>query len=123
MLVLQGQIGQKIIISHMGESMTLEPVAIRGDRRVRIGLTAPKSFTLDRESTHQRKMAAQGMPDCHGRNVQRMLANAIIAADISRQIEADAGNKEAEACYSRIADDLRRLWQDAEHVPQKASAQ
>lgn len=56
MLVLTRRLGETIVIEG-GVSITV--VAVQGDR-VRIGVTAPRDMTIDREEVHKRRSA--GVP-------------------------------------------------------------
>jgi carbon storage regulator len=51
MLVLTRRLGETIVIDG-GISITV--VAVKGDR-VRIGVTAPKDMTVDRQEVHERR--------------------------------------------------------------------
>lgn len=51
MLVLSRKVGEEIVV---GSNIRITVVAIQGER-VRIGITAPKDVTLDRQEIHDRK--------------------------------------------------------------------
>jgi carbon storage regulator len=52
MLVLSRKVGEDIVI---GNDIHLTVVSIQGDK-VRIGISAPKEVTVDRQEVHDRRM-------------------------------------------------------------------
>jgi carbon storage regulator len=53
MLVLTRRLGETIVIDG---DISITVVAVKGDR-VRIGVTAPKDMTVDRQEVHERRSA------------------------------------------------------------------
>lgn len=53
MLVLTRRLGETIVID--GE-ISITVVAVQGDR-IRIGVTAPRNMTVDRQEVHERRTA------------------------------------------------------------------
>ena len=51
MLVLSRKVGEEIVV---GSNIRIAVVAIQGEK-VRIGITAPKDVTVDRQEVHDRK--------------------------------------------------------------------
>jgi carbon storage regulator len=51
MLVLSRKVGEDIVI---GENIHIKVVAIRGEK-VRIGISAPKEVTVDRQEVHDKR--------------------------------------------------------------------
>jgi carbon storage regulator len=51
MLVLTRKVGEEIVI---GEQIIVKVIAVHGDR-VRIGIEAPKTVTVDRMEVHERR--------------------------------------------------------------------
>lgn len=58
MLVLSRRVGEEIIIN---ENIRLTVVAVKGDR-VRLGIVAPRSVTVDRAEIHERRMEFAAVP-------------------------------------------------------------
>jgi carbon storage regulator len=56
MLVLTRKVGEEIVI---GDNIRLAVVAIGGNK-VRIGISAPKEFVVDRQEVHERRQNFQG---------------------------------------------------------------
>jgi carbon storage regulator len=59
-LVLSRRLGEELVI---GESIRVSIVAASGDR-VRIGVTAPTSVTVDREEVHEKRTQQKLAPPC-----------------------------------------------------------
>jgi carbon storage regulator len=60
MLVLTRRIGEEIVI---GGNISVSIVAIQGNK-VRLGIAAPDSVTIDRQEVHERRILfAGGQPD------------------------------------------------------------
>jgi len=59
MLVLTRCLGETIVIDG---DIRITVVAVKGDR-VRIGVTAPKDVTVDRQEVHERRSEFLGNPD------------------------------------------------------------
>jgi carbon storage regulator len=52
MLVLTRRLGEEVVI---GGNIRVVVVAVRGDR-IRLGISAPSSITVDREEVHERRI-------------------------------------------------------------------
>jgi carbon storage regulator len=60
MLVLTRRLGEEIVIAG---NIRVSVVAIQGDR-VRLGIIAPDSVTVDRQEIHERRMIFGGEQQC-----------------------------------------------------------
>lgn len=55
MLVLSREPDERIVLTHPdGSTMVVEVVEVRGNK-VRLGITAPRIITVDREEVHKQK--------------------------------------------------------------------
>ena len=66
MLVLTRRLGEELVISG---NIRISVVAVHGDR-VRIGVEAPKSVTVDRKEVHDRRISFADTADCVSEAVQ-----------------------------------------------------
>ena len=60
MLVLTRRLGEEIVIAG---NIRINVVAVHGDR-VRLGISAPDSVTVDRQEIHERRMSFAGEQRC-----------------------------------------------------------
>ena len=58
MLVLTRRLGEGIVIDN---DICVKIISVRGER-VRLGITAPRFVTVDREEIHERRNAVKGPP-------------------------------------------------------------
>ena len=60
MLVLTRRLGEELVITG---NIRISVVAVQGDR-VRLGIDAPESVTVDRKEIHERRMSFANTSDC-----------------------------------------------------------